>query len=101
MTPEALQRKLDELGITERDWVRIKGLVDQVAEGGSPPALWDLDSTYAVAAVRLNPNYPASDRIGVITLPDGLRVALIYWKISDHELWKQGRGKPPSPSPRA
>lgn len=89
--PTRLIRKLEALGITGRDWERIRDLVARVTDRGSPPAILDLEAKFAVAAMPEDPRYQASQKLCVMVRPDGMRVKVIYWPLSQHELHLQGR----------
>jgi hypothetical protein len=85
-TPE-VPAKLAALGFTLPDWLRIREAIEAVTDRGAPPALWDLDAPYAVAAMKHEGRYPPNEEtLGIVTRPDGMRVYLRYWELSEHDL---------------
>jgi hypothetical protein len=103
MAADALPTKLAALGFTLDDWCRIRESVEAIGPAGAPPALWDLSVPIAVAAVRYDPRYPMTDALGIVTRPDGLKVKLICWPMSDHDRgrWEKRRAAMGSTPPAA
>ena len=91
--PSEVPPRLAALGLNADDWQRIRKSIEAVGPNGAPPALRDLSVPVAVAAVTYEPRYGKADVLGIVTRPDGLKVKLIAWRMSDHEegLWRQRR----------
>lgn len=94
MSPETpAPAQLAALGLNADDWQRIRRSIEAVGPNGAPPALRDLSVPVAVAAVTYEPRYPMTDALGIVTRPDGVKVKLIVWRLSEHDegLWRKAR----------
>jgi hypothetical protein len=79
-------------GLSDEDRRRIQLLAADVTDRGSPPALVDLSVPVRVAAIPAS-SYRSGPLLGTLTRRDGMKVALLVWRMDDHEhgLWAKRR----------
>lgn len=78
---------LETFGFSDLDKRRIRLLADEVTENYSPPALDDLSVPVRVGGTPVaNRRWMGGDLLGVVTNSAGLKVALLYWKMTNREV---------------
>jgi hypothetical protein len=66
MTPEAWKLWFEQLGISERDWTRIRELAMTATSSHQPAALDDLDAPWRIGAVPVEKRkYVSGTQIGI------------------------------------
>lgn len=85
-------------GFSDHDKRRIRALADEVTENFSPPALDDLSVPVRVGGTPMeNRRWMGGDLLGVVTNRAGLKVALLYWRMTnrEREAWARRRSDRP------
>lgn len=90
---EAYLAGIAAFGFSDRDKQRIRLLAEEVTEHSSPAALDDLSVPIRVGACLLEKRrHLGGEVLGTLTRADGVKIALLYWKISrgmEMEAWER------------